>query len=323
LNALRRSLANLVFGAGRKREGPLRVFSFEQHDIGVFAQLTAILLVAVYCDERGYRPKFIVKNANLLGGDRSGNWLDDFFEQNKISAVDDAEILSAVRDKNYVTIKNRYDINQIARGAPEAELQNELGGIETAARLFHRYLAIKPFVRAAADRFVKDGFPKGGFISVHFRGTDKVGTEAGQVDFDHMHRAIQKYDTCPSIFVATDCIDFAESCRDRYGDRAIFYCYPKEGSHQEQQEDNYRKSLDALVDCLILAKGKVLIKTPSALSAWSKLLSPDLPLVLVGVPFEAPHNEKSLVGAGYWPESRLHDPDKSAMRKNGVLEIRL
>jgi len=77
----------------------------------------------------------------------------------------------------------------------------------------------------------------------------------------------------------------------------------------EEQGDSYKKSLDALVDCLILSKSAVLVKTPSMLSAWSKILNPHLKLILVGTPLKQPRDEHHLKGAGYWPESSLYKMD--------------
>ena len=60
--------------------------------------------------------------------------------------------------------------------------------------------------------------------------------------------------------------------------------------HFEDMDDNYTKGLDAIVDCLLLSRCNLLIKTPSQLSAWSKVFNLDLKLVLMGQPYKRSHN---------------------------------
>ena len=58
--------------------------------------------------------------------------------------------------------------------------------------------------------------------------------------------------------------------------------------HRIDQGDNYRKGFHALADCLLLSRCQALVKTPSALSTWSKVFGPHLNLVLVGKPYSNP-----------------------------------
>jgi hypothetical protein len=121
------------------------------------------------------------------------------------------------------------------------------------------------------------------------------------------------------LFVATDSREFLDFCIERLEARVHFFHKPEGLSHLAQREDNYEKGRSAIVDALILSKSQLLIKTPSLLSAWSKIFSPALPLVLVGEPFAAPWREGSLEGAGYWPESRLYERQPEVVAANGVV----
>lgn len=298
-----------------------RRFIFRQHNIGVFAQLTSILLVAALCEERDWRPFFVVRNKNLTGTPPEGNWLNSFFDQKLFPGGKPPPELLPRRPENTDVIRNRYDINTLAGGEPDAEFQNRMGDIRQAHRLFTTYLSIKTFVADLADRFVQDNLGSEGYLSVHYRGTDKIGGETDDVSHDAMFRAIDRFVGADRIFLATDCVDFFRACSSRYGDRVTYASRPTGASHLQDQTDNWKKSQGALLDCLILSKGRTLVKTPSLLSAWSKVFNPDQPVALVGRPFSRPWGEDRLEGFGYWPESRLYDPSAEARLRNRVVEM--
>ena len=87
----------------------------------------------------------------------------------------------------------------------------------------------------------------------------------------------------------------------------------------------YKKGLHALVDCLLLSRCDALIKTPSALSTWSRVFGEDMDLVLVGKPYSNPWKHVSpwynLDGLGYFPESLLYRWDAASMADNRVIKI--
>lgn len=299
--------------------GPLRAFVLDQRRIGFFAQLTQILLLARHCEEAGLTPYFHVTNANLVDPAFGPNWVDYFFEQHAIGAAERAEALARIAAGEAIRIASRHDINLLALGRRFAELQNELGGIDEAARLFHRHLRFRAAIREATDGFIAAAFGDAPYIGVHYRGTDKFGTEAAPVAPEAVARQIEAHRAGRPIFVATDSRDFLEFCRARFGGEVAAHSRPDGRAHLEWQDRNHEKGRNAAIDCLVLARSSLLIKTPSLLSAWSKVFAPALPLVLVGEPVRAPWGETSLAGLGYWPESRLYDRRPDVARANGVL----
>src|SRR4029450_6672679 len=87
------------------------------------------------------------------------------------------------------------------------------------------------------------------------------------------------------IFIATDEPQFVEYVRSLLPGKQLIVFRPEPVEHHTRDSgDNYHKGFHAVVDCLLLSGCQALIKTPSALSAWSKLFGPDLDLVLVGKP---------------------------------------
>lgn len=298
---------------------PVKVFILEQHSLGVFAQLSQILLIAKYCEESCIRPYFHVANNNLVEPKRGLNWIDYFFRQHSIFQSDLPVVQQQIAFAQATRITNRYDINLLARGAQLEELQNELGDVREASRLFFRHFRFSPAVVDSACRFVGESFGMSPFVGIHYRATDKVGNESPAVAFDAMAQQIAEHRAGMRLFVATDSPEFLEFCRTRFGGDVVSFSQPVGSSHLAQSDRNFEKSLTAIVDCLILAKSRVLIKTPSLLSAWSKVLNKRLPLVLVGEPLPAPWGETSLDGLGYWPESRLYDRRPEVVKANRVI----
>jgi hypothetical protein len=300
---------------------PVKAFILEQHTLGVFAQLTQMILIAKYCEENSIRPYFQVSNNNLVEPERGPNWTDYFFEQRSIFQCDLAAVQLQIASGQVVRITSRYDINLLARGDRLEELQNELGDLREASRLFFRHFRFNPAVLGTACRFVGESFGMSSFLGVHYRATDKVGGEATPVTFEAMALEIAEHRAGMPLFVATDSSEFLEFCRTRFGGGVVSFSQPLGTSHLDQPDRNYDKSLTAIIDCLILSKSRVLIKTPSLLSAWSKVLNENLPLVLVGAPLRAPWGETSLNGLGYWPESRLYDRRPKVVEANRIIRF--
>ncbi len=298
---------------------PVKVFMLEQHSLGVFAQLTQMILIAKYCEETCIRPYFHVVNKNLVEPERGPNWTDYFFEQYSISKSELPAVQQQIASDQAVRLANRYDINLLARGDRLKELQNELGDVHEASRLFSRHFRFSQAVVDVACRFVGESFGLSPFIGIHYRATDKVGIESAAVTFDAMARQIAEHRAGMKLFVATDNNEFLEFCRVRFRGDVVSFSQPDGTSHLAQIDRNFEKGLTAIVDCLILSKSRVLIKTPSLLSAWSKVLNKNLPLILVGQPLRAPWGETSLDGLGYWPESRLYDRRPEIAKANRVI----
>jgi hypothetical protein len=320
---LRWELAKHAFSSTLHRPAdpryPVKVFILEQHSIGVFAQLTQMILIAKYCEEKCIRPYFHVINNNLVEPERGLNWTDYFFEHCSIFQSDLPAVQQQIASDQAVHVTNRYDINLLARGDRLVELQNELDDVHEASRLFFRHFRFSPAVVDAACRFVGESFGMSPFVGIHYRATDKVGDESAAVTFDAMARQIAEHRAGMKLFVATDNNEFLEFCRARFGGDVVSFSQPDGTSHLAQGDRNFEKGLTAIVDCLILSKSRVLIKTPSLLSAWSKVLNKNLPLILVGEPLHAPWGETSLDGLGYWPESRLYDRRPEIVKANRVI----
>jgi hypothetical protein len=139
-------------------------------------------------------------------------------------------------------------------------------------------------------------------IGVHFRGTDK-GSEARRIEIDEVVSSIRRKARPDSVlFVASDENAFVEHLMAQgLGLKIVSADHARSQDHRALHFDprhaGFRHAEEALMDSLLLSKCAVLIKTPSALSAWSKVFNPGLEVVLIGRAFD--HVQ-------FFPEKALH-----------------
>ena len=300
----------------------VQVFEIVQR-IGMFATLGYCALLAKACEEKGIEPYIIASSPLYLSPARGNNWFGYFFGHNRIELTEH-EIAALRRDGRIVTIPERYQINEFARGLPTREISNEFSKFSEATRLFGKYFYIKPHMLDSVEEFIERNFDRSGQLGIHYRGTDHHH-EYEFVDQRLMvDAATEHFPEYESIFVATDEKRFPDLVRSHMpGKRVVTFMPEPPERHTIDQGDNYHKGFHALADCLLLSRCQALVKTPSALSTWGKVFGPDLDLVLVGKPYSNPWKKprSNLDGLGYFPESLLYRWDAAAMTENRVKKI--
>ncbi len=318
----------MVETENKKMKFPVRVFDCQDR-VGLFASLYYSVAVAKYCNYKKLTPLFISTNELLVDPSRGSNWVKYFFDYNLFGENVDRYLESS----EIVIIKNRRHLNRYITSLPYIDIQNRFSSIAECAELFFKQFTVKQNVRTEVDDFVQNHMHHEHIVGVHYRGTDKHFDEADPVKFEQLVQAVKKYGgTSPVVFLATDDPRLPIELRRQFGaDNVIMRREPSGLSHVEDVADNYTKGLDAVVDCLLLSRCSLLIKTPSQLSAWSKVFNLDLELVLLGQPYKRSHNFElfgrwwelhiPLKNKGFFPESALHDRRWGRMKKNGVLEI--
>lgn len=156
-----------------------------------------------------------------------------------------------------------------------------------AAALVARYVSIKPDIRAVGDRFAAEHWDHAHVIGVHYRGTDKW-EDARRVPYDEMaltvRAAMRGRERC-RIFVATDEAGFVEYMTQQFGNlvtsREMFRSRDGRPIDVFNNDSNYRKGLDAVIDCWLLSRTSVLIRTASNLSLCATFFNPQLPETLL------------------------------------------
>ncbi len=158
----------------------------------------------------------------------------------------------------------------------------------TAAALLDRHVHVKAYLNEGVDRFLRETFNNARVIGIHYRGTDKT-EDAASVSYDTMSAAIREAlqaegsDRC-QIFLATDDQAFLDHVRRQFPgkvhSREMLRSVDGRPIHKTGGA-GFTKGLDAVMDCLLLARCQRLIRTASNLSLFSTLFNPALPVTLL------------------------------------------
>jgi hypothetical protein len=173
-----------------------------------------------------------------------------------------------------------------------------------AHRAFSGHFQWRPFVTDVVDEFCKHaGISSTETLGVHYRGTDKPGSaEATQIGpelfIDSVLDCLARRDhgfRFRSVFLATDEQPFVDLLRGRLHEAhgtSLRFCAvddPTRVSDGGRTAVHQRKSsipsseclLYAAVNMLVLSRCAFVLKSPSALSCFAKIMEPALPMRLV------------------------------------------
>jgi len=277
---------------------------------GYFAHLHDCVLLAKAAAAKNARPYFFLAGKMHAQPGLSHNYFSYYFTHHALTREERRECYrSVVSGEDFIEIRDRYDINSYWCGDRLAEISNTIKTLEEGRSLFASHLVVKHAIASVCDRFWHEHFHGKRVLGVHFRGTDKPGPEADAVPFSEMLDVIEGcfHSRLDAIFLATDDHDFFEFVTA--SPLRPYVCWFQAPQEQKPlwlpSRKNFRKGAEAILDCLLLSRCAVLIKTPSLLSSWCKVFRPELELVLVGKPFNRPYGEPNLDGPGYWPERCL------------------
>lgn len=247
--------------------------------MGFGATLTHMLVLLDYCDRRGLVPTIRITNRLYRReGRRTNDWFDEFFVRLGPSARKRPFLLYAKVQCNEDYPRIFADNIDIAR----------------AHAVFAKYVAVNREAISIAEAFVQAKF-KGRTLGVHYRGTNKA-SEAPRVAWESVATAVRDAIAAdPEIataFVATDEPEFLHWLTGRnigvqlcsYGSESTL---TSDGPTYLSDGDPGVKGLEALVTILLLAKCSVVVRTPSHLSAWAKILNPEQAIVMLARPYDS------------------------------------
>jgi hypothetical protein len=154
----------------------------------------------------------------------------------------------------------------------------------------------RPELRELARQFMNDELGGGDYIGVHVRGTDARAGLEGRVALEAsileraLDDAVSKHPD-HRIFLATDEEQTVASFRQRWGDRVrVRSCIRSTDGRsvhghydQGQAGSAYQKGADVVVDALLLAWGKHLVRGHSRVTMYSLALNPTLTFTDVDV----------------------------------------
>lgn len=188
------------------------------------------------------------------------------------------------------------------------------GSIETAHELFFsRYRFKDRILKEAQERFHRLTEGKQHLLGLHYRGTDKTNgdswAEGNPVDASefvrHAHSIVEKHPEIDGIYVATDEQRFLDFVRREvttlpvYGEDLKNHATHGLGLHT-MPGDPAEKAKDAVMVMLMLSQCRYLLKTTSLLSAWSKVINPDL------VAF-VPQKPREETGGNVFPDKEVYE----------------
>jgi len=168
---------------------------------------------------------------------------------------------------------------------------------ELANRILMRFFHLKPELQAKIDQFALQHFSDQYVISMHYRGTDKAGEssdgfQAPRVSYETMIEQIRKHVAEKrlknfKIFLASDEQAFVNIMEKTFPGK-IITTDVKRSTNGEPLHKSSAYNLDpfqtgegAIMDCWLLARGEVLIRTSSNLSLFSTYINPKMPVIEV------------------------------------------
>ena len=244
------------------------------YQIGFFAQLNWCLWIAAVCATRKQDLYLRLTSTNYA---RPGdNWLSYYFL-----------LPTPPQDTEWQEIEH---LRELSFAAPPLEPARQ-----AAHDLFVKNFIVRPEITDYVTRFAAKNFGCSRVLGLHYRGKDKH-IEAPAVAWPDMVAAVEEtlatsgpYDL---IYVASDEPKFVDYVRKALPDIKIVSHPDLEidddplPRHDRAVGDPYRKGFEALVNCLLLARTDYLVKTCSALSGWSAIMNPDLPVLMLNQPYE-------------------------------------
>lgn len=166
----------------------------------------------------------------------------------------------------------------------------------TAHDLISRHVRLRPHLADTLEAFVASHFAGVFPIGVHYRGTDKH-EEAPPVPYEDVAAAVRHAAAGASaeavrVFVATDDQRFLDFMIGRFPGRLLYRAMfrSQDGRPIDVTNDdtNYQKGEDAVIDCVLLSRTRFLIRTASNLSLCSAFFNPDVPDLLLNRPYYSP-----------------------------------
>lgn len=155
-----------------------------------------------------------------------------------------------------------------------------------AFHLIQKYIHIKPEIENEVQGFVETHFRNYFVIGIHYRGTDKIN-EYARIPYSKAYAKLREqldqlskiHKQKIKVYVATDEQQFVEYLQKRIPDLIISNDFVRAldkstALHYSTNlfSNNYQKGREALVDCLLLSKCYVLLRSYGSCFSWAPTL---------------------------------------------------
>ena len=125
-------------------------------------------------------------------------------------------------------------------------------------------------------------------LGVHYRGTDKLIAEAVRVPYLSMIETLSRMDSSIIFFVATDEQAFLEAMIEHFGSRVVYLDHhrshdgtPVHHFDSDHESLGYIRGREAIMDAVLLARCKGIMRTRSNLSLASTFFNPSIPALII------------------------------------------
>ncbi|CAM2155173.1 hypothetical protein [Paraburkholderia tropica] len=275
---------------------------------GFFSVMQIVLCILLYCEEKNLTPFISARGGSY--GDAQGkvDWLAECFENIAHGATP--------RDSNLRLRTSRVeDLGNLGFRRYESGLQ-----LTHASTVFLSQYRPAPSIRTEVDTTCRRLGIGPSTLGVHFRGTDKKH-EAHVIERDAFCRMVEKtlsdHPHLTNIFVSSDeqtfldffknwgfavPVDIAPATMLANGEKPVHF----------SGHPGLAIGREALITSLLLSSCGYLIKTPSYLSAWSRIFNPSLPVRLVAPP---------RANAFWFPDSQIWLEQENHGREQAGLQI--
>lgn len=238
--------------------GPYLVLN-NPSDSGMFAVFNSVL-GALNCYDSGQYSglKIDLNSGRYLDPKRGDNWWEYFFEPIRLG--------NQAYPLKYIFTLSDYLNVLTASAYPQDKWR--------ASELIQKYIHLKPHIQAEVDAFCKKHFEGHYVICVHHRGTDKI-TEWPLMPYEKTCGIIAEAISTLSpseaasliIYVATDEQAFLDYLLQQFPGIVVYNDFSRsDGAKPLHDYDghfyssNYLMGKEALLDCLLLSKGNLLIR---------------------------------------------------------------
>ncbi|MFM0022052.1 O-fucosyltransferase family protein [Paraburkholderia azotifigens] len=277
---------------------------------GFFSVMQMVLFILMYCEEKRLTP--LISARGGIYGDAEGkvDWFSEYFDTIGAVPLPTSNVrvrTSVVRDLGGLGFRRRYE--------PRLDLRH-------ASALFRSHYQPAAPIRDEVDAIRKRLGIGASTLGVHFRGTDKK-VEAHTIAWEAFCRLVEETlaeePQLNSIFVSSD--------EQAFLDYFAKWDFPvpvsvaparllATGSTPVHFSGHPGLAIgrEALVASLLLASCGYLVKTPSYLSAWSKMFNLSLPVKLAVPPRE---------GAFWFPDSQIWNEQQQRGETTAEADVRM
>ncbi len=237
---------------------------------GFFAAFNSILAALDFCEQHNAVLGVDFQKGGWYYDPQQGpNWWSYYFDQPRLPSKTPIKEIKRFKawQKSLIFIEGLFTISKMR-----------------AHELIKRYIRIKKPIQKIIDTFYAEHMKDYYMIGIHYRGTDKI-EEAPRVTYEQVLNVLQKEIDNQAIkpykiFIATDEQAFLGFMQDIYGSLICSIDALRSTDdnpvHMNETLNSYKKGQDALIDCILLSKCNLLIRTASYLSETSQMFNPHM-----------------------------------------------